>query len=160
MYKFVLDADAAIKLAKAEMLELLAESSRCILPQKVYEEVLKGKEKMYEDAFKTESLVAASKIRVAEGGETEETAGLDIGESSALAVFKQEKADVIISDDRKFIAKLHTDKIPFMTPPEIIVWLAENGKITSDKGLEALEKIKLEVREEVYERAKNSLGGK
>lgn len=86
----------------------------------VYDEVLKGKEKMYEDAFKTESLADMSKISVADGDETEEAAWLDSGESSALAVFKQEKADVIISDDRKFIAKLLRDKIPFMTPSDMI----------------------------------------
>lgn len=160
MYKFVLDADAVIKLAKAGVLEVLAESSLCILSQTVYYEVLKGKEKMYEDAFKTESLVAMSKISIADGNETEENAGLDRGESSALAVFKQEKADVIISDDRKFIAKLREDKIHFMTPPDAIAWLAEKAKITNDEGLEALEKIRLDVKEEVYERAKNLLGGK
>lgn len=39
-----------------------------------------------------------------------------------------------------------------------LIWVI--NALTEAKGLEALEKIKLEVREEVYERAKNSLGGK
>ena len=50
MYKFVLDADGAIKLAKAGVLEVLAGSSLCILSRTVYDEGLEALEKIKLDA--------------------------------------------------------------------------------------------------------------
>ncbi len=159
MYKFVLDADGIIKLAKAGMLEKLVESAVCIVPRQVYDEVMKGKGKMHKDALITQSLVAQSKIKIAEHGKTE-FAGAGAGESAALAVFRKENADSIISDDLRFLAKLEKEDITFTTPANALVWLAKSSKITKEEALYSLEKLKEFVREEAYERAKNLLGGK
>ncbi len=129
------------------------------MPRTVYEEVMKGKEKMHEDAFVTESLVGESKIKVINKTEEKVTEGLDIGESAALAGFKKEKADALLTDDQKFINRLLREGSLFMTPPTTIVWLAGNGKVTKDEALKSLEKIRVAIREELYESAKSLLGG-
>lgn len=159
MYKFVLDADGMIKLAKAGVLEKLAESAVCIVPRQVYDEVMRGKEKMHKDAIITESLANQSKIKIVEHGKTE-FAGAGAGESAALAVFRKEKAGSIISDDLRFLAQLEKENIQFTTPANAVVWLAKSSKITKEEALDSLEKLKEFVRKEAYERAKNLIGGK
>ena len=159
MIKFVLDADGAIKLAKASVLGVLAVSSACLLPQRVYGEIMKGKEKMYEDAFITENLVAESKIRVIASAPAENLEGLGVGEMSALAVFKKENADAIITDDARFIGKLKEQDVPFLVPVHAIVWLFKERRINKQEGLAALERIRSIVRNDAYAQARKALGG-
>ena len=147
MYKFVLDADGAIKLAKAGVLERLAENSNCIIPQEVYAEVLRGKEKMRQDAFITETLVNEGKLGVVENAKTEKKKP---GEDFALAAFKTQKADAVITDDTKFISSLKRENIKFIIPSDIVVWLAKKGELSKQEGLTALEKMRASIREDAY----------
>ena len=160
MYKFVLDADGAIKLAKAGVLEVLAEHSKCLMPQQVYNEVMKGKEKKREDAFAVEVLVLNKRLKVVEVNTDEIQESLGTGEKAALAAFGRYKAEAIVSDDRKFLAKLEGRGLPFTTPANIIVMLTASKKLTKEEGLHALNKIKNSIREDVYTKAKEALGGK
>lgn len=159
MVKFVLDADGAIKLAKAGLLDALAKSSVCIMPQEVYKEVLKGKESMFEDAFTVEALVSAEAIKVPKHAYACTFPDLGAGENAAAAVFKAEKADAIISDDLKFLKNLQSEHIQFITPADAIIWLSKKRKLTKAEGLNALKLMKKIIRKEAYERAKSSLGG-
>ena len=160
MSKFVLDADAAIKLAKAGVLEKLAEHSKCIMPRQVYDEVMEGKEKMLEDAFAVEALVLNKRLKIVEVDTDEIQESLGTGEKAALAAFGKHKAEAIVSDDRKVLAKLEARGMPFTTPANIIVILAANKKLTREEGLHALNKIKNSIREDVYMKAKEAFGGK
>lgn len=155
----VLDADSAIKLAKAEVLPLLPAWAQCFMSKQAYDEVLKGKEKMYEDAFIIEALQQQGQIKIEEV-KTEAKVGLGIGEWSSLILFRKINADVIISDDRKFLSLLETELTPFMTSTDSIVMLALLDYCTKSEARRALEKIRLLVREENYCNAKEKLGGK
>lgn len=159
MYKFVLDADGAIKLSKAGMLETLAEHSKCIMPQQVYDEVMKGKEKMREDTFAIEMLVSNKKLKVVDVNIKEVQENLGLGEKAALAAFNTYKVEAIVSDDRKFLNKLEAKGVSFTTPANLIVMLVANKKLTKEKGLRALNKIKNSIRDDVYNKAKEALGG-
>ncbi len=159
MSVFVLDADGAIKLAKARALETLASAATCFLPLAVYEEISKGKEKMYEDAFDIESLVSSKKIKLIKINIERINEGLGAGECSALAAYTEVNADAIISDDRKFLAFLERQNIPFITPTDAIVFLVIKKRITKQKGILALEQIRHLVREENYLAAKKEIGG-
>ena len=156
--KLVLDADAVIKLARAEVLGSLTDGARCYLSQQVYDEVLKGKEKMYEDAFVAEALCTQRKIKVQEVS-TEAKAGLGIGEWSSKQLFHTIKADAIVSDDRKFLSLLEREGVSFMVSTDCIVLLGLSQSLTKSEALLALEKIKPLVRQEQYRAATQKLGG-
>ncbi len=156
MYKFVLDADATIKLAKAGLLELLSENAECFLPTLVYDEVMKGKEKAYTDAIVTETLVIKSKITVVDT-QTGQLPKLGKGESGVLTLFKQLRCDAVISDDRQFISTLELQNINFMTSTDTIVWLFKSEKLERVNANIALEKIKYTVSGKAYQTAKKSL---
>ncbi len=159
MVKFVLDADAAIKLSKAGVLEALTSFVKCFITKQVYQEVLKGKDKMYEDAFDIEGFVGKGKIAVLEV-KADNIEGLGVGECSSLALFQKLKGDAIISDDRKFLSFLESRKIPFIISTDTIALLSIKKFITKTKALHALENIRQSVREESYNSAKIIIGGK
>ena len=158
MLKFVFDADAAIKLAKAGVLEKITMFAKCIMPKQVNEEVLKGKEKMYEDAFIVEELVHKNKINVTTTNH-EQINGLGAGECSALALFGVFKADAIISDDRKFLSLLEMREIPFITPIDAVTLLALKHCITKQEAINALTRLRKLVRKENYQEAIKTIGG-
>ncbi|MBI4141285.1 hypothetical protein HY485_05605 [Candidatus Woesearchaeota archaeon] len=158
MLKFVFDADAAIKLAKSGVLEKITLFAKCIMPKQVYEEVLKGKEKMYEDAFIVEELVHKNKISVATTNH-EQINGLGAGECAALRLFEFLQADAIISDDRKFLSLLELREIPFITPIDAVALLALKHKITKQDAINALNRLHTLVRKENYQEAMKTIGG-
>lgn len=158
--KFVLDADGIIKLAKADVLGLLAAISKCMLPVPVYEEVLKGKEKLYEDAFVIEELVKTGKIKLIPVKIIEQRLDLGKGEMSALAGIKKYNADAVISDDRKFLALLDEQGIPYLRPSDVIILLLKKKQLLREGADLALIKLKPFIREEDYNEVRNQIGGK
>ncbi len=62
---FVLDSDGLIKLVKSSIIEQLLKRFSCFISSEVYEEVvIRGKEKLYEDAFIIEKHVRADILKV------------------------------------------------------------------------------------------------
>ena len=159
MVKFVFDADGVIKLAKSGVLDSVSVFAACHLSTQVYEEVLKGKENMYEDAFIVEGLVAKGKIKVVTIRKAEVMAGLGGGEQSALLLYEKLGADAVISDDRKFLSFLEEKEVPFIIPTDLIVLLSAKGRISKAKAREALDSLRPFVREENYRLAKEAIGG-
>lgn len=158
MAKFVVDADAAIKLAKANVMEKAAEHTKLVISQQVYMEILRGKENLYEDAFCIESLVKDKKIAVRTTSENK-LEGLGAGECSALTLFKEIKADAIISDDRKFLSLLEHELVPYIIVTDFIVFLVIKKAVAKEEGLSALDKIRFLIREENYQAAKMKIEG-
>ncbi|HLD05223.1 MAG TPA: hypothetical protein VJG90_05900 [Candidatus Nanoarchaeia archaeon] len=158
MVIFLLDADGAIKLAKAGILERLAQAAKCLIPKAVYQEILKGKEGMYEDAFQIEKLVKRGKIKMIPAPDMKRE-GLGAGERSVLTALQNQKADAVISDDTKFLTHLEKEHIPFLIPTDAILWLVKRNKISADKGLEALHQIEPIIRKEAYLKTRQTLRG-
>ncbi|MFA4887125.1 MAG: hypothetical protein WC595_02850 [Candidatus Nanoarchaeia archaeon] len=159
MVKFVLDSDGVIKLTKAELIRVLAKKYDCVITQQVYEELMEGKKKMYEDAFVVEELVEEKEVKVKSVKLNSEMDELGKGEHSILEMWKNENADAVISDDRKFLSILEKGEIPFLRPVEVIVMLTLKKEITKEEGMESLEAIRKFVREESYKEAKKMIGG-
>lgn len=158
MTKFVLDADGAIKLARSGALTTLTENAKVVIPDAVFNEIIQGKEKQYEDAFIIEALVNSEKIRrVHVSSEHDDTLG--IGEIVVLALWKSAKADAVISDDRKFIRLLEQENIPVLIPTLAIVWLVKNRIAKKEQGKMWLQAIRPFVRIDAYDRALVLLGG-
>ncbi len=156
MKKIVLDADGLIKLTKAEIIKDYG--YKLMISNAVFREtVVEGKKRMYNDADKIESLMVDGIIETKKVKEEAMEKNLGKGELSTLDLFREEKADLIISDDKKFLESLANKGIPFIVPTEFIVSLVNNKKIKKDEGISALKKLKSIVRKENYEEALNAL---
>ncbi|MCX6708819.1 MAG: hypothetical protein NTW67_04215 [Candidatus Woesearchaeota archaeon] len=159
MSKIVFDTDGLIKLVRSGIFQQIRHD--CIISERVYEEaVVAGKKRLYGDAYQIERFIHEGKIQVRKVRVKTAIPGLGKGELSAMDCFKQINADVIVSDDRKFLSVLEEKGIPFVVPTECIVALVAAKKIQEKEGLEALENIKEFVSKENYERAVEALGGK
>lgn len=164
---FVLDADGLIKLAKSSVIKRLLQRFSCFISDKVYEEVVvKGKRRLYEDAFIIEDLVKSRMLKVKETKENPEAnlilhgkPQLGVGERSTLHLFFNLKAKAVISDDKAFLKVLSKHNIPFITPSNIIVSFVELGIMTRKEGLRCLNILKPYVSKETYLRARRIIEG-
>lgn len=153
MTSFVLDADCLIKLAKAQLLTVLAESFECTVTKTVLEEVLKGKEKLFEDAFAIEKLAASKKLKVVSVEQLRSDISSGKGEKSILTVLEKNKNVVVISDDRKFLSILERLKYSYVNSGDVIVLLYLSGKISKENALSNLNAIKSIISKKVFENA-------
>ena len=164
MSKFVIDADALIKLGKAGLLAALLETHEILVPTAVYEEaVVTGKQEMYEDAFVLEEVLKAGGVSVVRREGAAETvadaarASLGPGERDAFVLYRQERADAVLSDDRVFLGFLEENGVPYLTPTAVIVSLAGSKRLPLDEAFRVLEKLGEYVGEAVYDDARRTL---
>jgi len=167
--KVVIDSDGLIKLAKAGVLEKVAGAWDFYIPQAVYEETVeRGKEEAYPDAEEIERIIQgqgrghvrppsrehprAKGILALAGAKS-----LGRGEQETLHLFFAEEADVIISDDRAFLAVLERAALPYLPPALALVELARRKGIGIEEAVEALEKMKRLIKAEVYQCAREDL---
>ena len=158
MSVFVFDSDGLIKLQKAGVLGILAESHECLVPRKVYgESVEGGKTELYEDAFELEETIKEDmRVVEVEDPKSEKTPvreNLGSGELSAYGIHLQEDSDAVISDDRAFLKYLESREMPFITPANVIVEMKNQEQISREKAIEALDRIKKFIRDDVYEKS-------
>ena len=148
----LLDADGLIKLSRAGVLEQVAQAFQCIIPDVVYHEaVTKAKERQYRDAEEIERIVQlAIAIRRTATAEVPEL-GLGAGETAVLALATQHEGEfTIVSDDRRFLAFMARQEIPFLSPADLIAVMARRGILTMDDAREALERLRPSIREAAY----------
>ncbi|HDI42591.1 MAG TPA: hypothetical protein ENF62_02285 [Candidatus Bathyarchaeota archaeon] len=157
MVSLVLDSDCLIKLAKSTVLIKLLKHFQCFISKEVYEEtVVKGKARLYEDAFLIDELVVKGKLRVKEVKENERALkllakGIGRGEASTLILFFNLGADAILTDDKAFIRRiLIRNEIPFITSSRVIIRLVRLGIIGKKEGIEALNRLKPYITREDY----------
>ena len=165
--KVVIDSDGLIKLAKAGVLEKVVKAWDCHITQAVYEETVeRGKEEAYPDAEEIERIIQdrghvrppsrehpqAKGVLALAGAKS-----LGRGEQETLHLFFAEEADVIISDDRAFLAVLERAALPYLPPALALVELARRKGIGIEEALEALERMKRLIKAEVYQRAREDL---
>ena len=155
----LLDADGLIKLSRAGVLEQVAQAFQCIIPDVVYHEaVTKAKERQYRDAEGIERIVqSAMRIQPTTALDMPEL-GLDTGETAVLALATQYEGEfTIVSDDRRFLAFLNRQGVPFLMPSALIVVMAQQGFLTNDAAREVLERLRPMVRETAFHLALQEL---
>ena len=76
-----------------------------------------------------------------------------------MALYKEKKFDIIVSDDRKFLNVLDKEEIKFVTPLGLIVALVKKGGLDKKKAINGIKNIKNLVREDIYDSAINEIGG-
>lgn len=155
----VLDADGLIKLSQAGVLEHVAQAFQCVIPDAVYHEaVTKARERQYRDAEEIERVVkSAMTIQPAATLDMPEF-GLGAGETAVLALAAQQEGEsTIVSDDRRFLAFLNRQGVPFLMPSALIAMMAQQGFLTMSDAREILERLRPLIREAAFQRALQEL---
>ena len=156
----MLDSDALIKLTKSELIEDIAKKSNLSISEEAFKEVvIEGKRRLYEDAFKIENMVKNNLIKKLKVKRAKNDLEVGAGETSTLALYKEKKFDIIVSDDRKFLNVLDKEEIKFVTPLGLIVALVKKGGLDKKKAINGIKNIKNLVREDIYDSAINEIGG-
>lgn len=136
------DASSLILLAKAGVLETFAARNRTVLPKRVYDEVVRGKEKGRLDSLLVEKLVQQGNLVVAEPAKAtrshiERTFGLRGGEADVTALALERKS-AILTDDKKCMQAAKVLNIDFTTSLGVVVGLYKHGALARRGAEEAL----------------------
>jgi rRNA-processing protein FCF1 len=144
--KLLMDADCLIKLTKAGLKEMVAETNALFIPAVVKREVVDtGKNKGCADAFIVEENIAAQKITVVEST----THYLD-GDEALVALFHGDEYDAVATDDTKLARKFRMRNIPHVLPALLLYRLWRQKVITKDVALGRLEQMAEFISEEEY----------
>jgi predicted nucleic acid-binding protein len=145
----VKDSMILIHLAKITLLESSCNFfGRVKIPELVFEETVKiGKQRGFEDAFLIEELVRNGTIKtknVLKKGLVKKANQFNVfgGEAEALALYWQEKADFLATDDDNVRKKKEILGISLIGTPAIILALYQKKIINAEKIKQALQKLK------------------
>lgn len=142
------DATVIIHLAKTTLLERSCEYFKeVIMPETVFKEVKAGKEHGHEDVFIVESLVTRGKIKVKKIRDAvliQELKEYNIqgGEAEAVALYWQERAGYLATDDDNVRRKARFLSIHVIGTPSIILSLYKEGWIKKEKFAESTTTLK------------------
>jgi len=79
------------------------------------------------------------------------------GEKSVLELYHSARNSTIVSDDLAFIRHLENENIPFFVPSDLIISLKKLNKISLKEALYFLDKLKVFIKEKVYNETKKEL---
>jgi len=138
-----------IHLAKLSILRQLTDMfNEVIVPRKVFEEtIMKGCEKGYPDSIIAEKLVKKGLIKVAAPSNEQalkelEVFGLREGEAEAVALYFQEKADRIASDNSTVRKNRLILNLNLIGTPALVYALFKKGVIRKAKAVDCLVELK------------------
>jgi len=155
---FLLDADATIKLHRSGILATVVGACPCTMPQAVYDEVVtRGKAWLHQDAEAIEAIIRGAVTVVPTQEREQPETGLGAGELGILDLLAQETDPIVISDDRRFLSLLSLQGFPFLTPADVLVWLAKRGVLRRTEAREALELLRPLIRVAAYHDARHDL---
>lgn len=159
MYNLILDSDTLIKLTHSEAIFKICGAFSCLITNEVKEETVKeGKKRFYPDALTIEKLINDNFIKIRDSkrkiGLKED---LGKGEKSVLELYRSIRNSIIVSDDSAFIRHLENENIPFFVPSDLIILLKKLNKISLKEALYFLDKIKVFIKEDVYNETKKEL---
>jgi len=142
------DAMVIIHLAKITLLEKSCNYFKKVaIPDKVYEEIIAGKEKGYSEVIIIDNLIKMKKIEVKKTNNKLYIKKLNEfnihgGEAEAVALYLEEKAEYLASDDDNLRRKREMLNINIIGTPAIIIKLFKEKNIEKDKFLESVRKLK------------------
>jgi len=144
------DSMVVIHLAKITLLEASCERFKPVaVPEEVHREILQGEKKGYEDVKIIEELIAVGKLSVKRLRDREKkllkrAAEFNVqgGEGEALALYWQEKADFLASDDDNLRRKSTLLNLRLIGTPAIILTLYQEKRIDRAKLQESLQALR------------------
>lgn len=145
----VSDAMVLIHLAKISLLEKCCEYfKQVVIPMLVFDETVKaGKEKGYADANLIEHIITKGKIKVMKVRERDlikkaNNFNISGGEAEALALYWQEQADLLASDDDNVRNKKEMLAINLSGTASMILALYNNKEIELEKAKQSINKLR------------------
>jgi len=147
--KAIKDAMVLIHLAKITVLEKSCKYFQEVcIPEEVFKEtVVKGKEKGLEDAFLIEQLIEASKIKIKKVTDLKlirmaNEFNIFGGEAEALALYRQENAEYLISDDDNLRKKREIVHANIIGSLGVLLMLRRSDKIDKMKFISSIERMR------------------
>lgn len=147
--KAVKDSMVLIHLAKTSLLEKSCSLfNQVLIPQEVYREtVVQGKESGFEDAWIIEEVIQNGTIKVKE---IKEKKFLEIanqyniygGEAEAFALYKEEHAQFLISDDDNLRKKKILIDAHIIGSLAILLQLRQEGKISKERWNKSIDQMR------------------
>lgn len=142
MKRICVDACTLILLAKASVLEALADEYALSITSAVYTEVIAGKKYLFADALLVERLYHEHKLVLNKSAETlskklMEDFNMEMGEASTIAVCIQEKI-IVATDNRQGRKAAVVNNLPLVGSIELIMALWRKKKIDATKTKTAL----------------------
>ena len=142
-----MDACSAILLSKATAIEIFSKQHNVLVTNQTYDEVIKGREKKFEDALLIEKLCNEGIIKIISMEDSKLTNkikhsfGFGDGEASTIAYAIENKL-AILTDNKQARKASNIYGLRLLGSPEVIVSLFKGKKIDKDKALYALEKLR------------------
>lgn len=147
-----MDSDCLVKLTKAGAKEAVALAMEIHIPPLVKKEIVdEGRELGYQDAFTIEENIGKKAVHVVKLLRKQHTARPAAkGEMEAITLYLEGGYDAIASDDRRFLKKLETANIPYLTPSACVIFLYKNGAVVKSEALNMIEELRLLISREEY----------
>jgi rRNA-processing protein FCF1 len=146
--KVLMDADCLIKLTKSKLKELVCKNFSVSIPQIVKEEVIDNARRL-PDAIVIEENLVKNLLKI-----HQQSSFYKKGEEAVFTIFREGKYDAVCSDDKRFIKRLRTFDIPYITPSVFIAILLKSGKLTISEANEKLKSLSPFVSEDEYNAVK------
>ena len=164
----IADVSSLILLEKTGLLKTLTEKFEFIISKEVKNEAVdKGKECKFPDAYKIDKLIKNNTIKVKNVNnknmveEISKSFNLGAGESESMALFLENKGDILATDDRLAINACKSIGIKTASSIAFIIESFEKGiidKITADNMIKILASEGRYKYEIIFE-ALNKIGG-
>jgi predicted nucleic acid-binding protein len=144
----VTDAMVVIHLAKLTLLAKSCEHFKpVVIPEEVHEEILKCRKKGYEDAILVEDLIKAGRLKVKRVHskpllKRAEEFNVQGGEAEALALYWQEEAEYLATDDDNVRRKAVLLSLKLIGTPAIMLKLYKAKVIGKDKFIESTQGLR------------------
>jgi len=144
----VMDTMVVIHLAKLTLLAKSCEHFKpVVIPEAVHEEILAGRKKGHEDAILVENLIKAGRLKVKRVHDKSllkkaEEFNVQNGEAEALALYWQDEADYLATDDDNVRKKAVLLSLRLIGTPAIMLKLYKANAIGKDKFLESTQGLR------------------
>ena len=146
--KIAVDSCSIIQLAKATILETLSVKYNLFITEKVYKEILKGKDKKFIDALLTERLVKEKKIKISKVMNNNLTKkimqdfNLGIGEAETLTLVMEKQCEAIITDNKQGRKSAIIYGLNLVGSIDVVSALYKLNLIDKDKAVEGLKRLR------------------
>jgi len=150
--KLVMDSDCLVKLAKAGAKEAILSSIEVSIPALVKKETVdEAKDKGHQDGLIIEENLRKKSLRVVDAKRKKQSLlAATKGEEEVVSVYLSGIYDAVASDDRRFLKRLESANIPYLTPTACLVYLCEEGRIEKFEALQMLEALKPYISSQEY----------
>ena len=154
-----MDSDCLVKLTKAGAKDAVTKALEVYIPRGVVREtVVTGKQRRYADAIEIESNIRKKRLRVLQAEKSGRYPLISSrGEAQVLTSFLKGGYDAVASDDQRFLKKLDSEGIPYLTPTACILYLFYNKANTREEVIQFLFQVRPFVSNEEYEIARHDL---